>query len=145
MWWWEIGGAPTNYKEWKVAQGESSFSFWINLSTFISLVLFLWTYFCFHDDVWISYAPIRITRVVYIMVSQFSLCWRVRVPIIILRWVTNEYDEEFKGSRTILNWDYLKKDGAWDVYLWGMNFVMGWEWILLWALWHENYNWIWTR
>ncbi len=34
---------------------------------------------------------------VYIMVSQFSLCWRIRVLIRILRWVVGEYDEELKG------------------------------------------------
>jgi hypothetical protein len=47
-----------------------------------------------------------------------------------------------KGSRIILNWNYFKRDGAWDVYLWGMSFVVGWEWIPLWAL-HENYDWYW--
>ncbi len=136
--WW----APTNYKEWKVAQDESSFSFWIKLSTFISLVFFLRTCFYFHDDVRISYALIKRILVVYIMISQISLCWRVKVLIRILRWVVVEYDEELKGSRIILNWNYFKRDGAWDVYLWGMSFVVGWEWIPLWAL-HENYDWYW--
>jgi hypothetical protein len=34
---------------------------------------------------------------VYIIVSQFSLCWRIRVLVRILRWVVGEYDEELKG------------------------------------------------
>jgi hypothetical protein len=46
------------------------------------------------------------------MVSQISLCWRVKVLIRILRWVASEYDEELKGSKIILNWNYFKRDGA---------------------------------
>jgi len=46
------------------------------------------------------------------MVSQISLCWRVKVLIRILRWVVGEYDEKLKGSRIILNWNDFKRDGA---------------------------------
>ncbi len=76
------------------------------------LGFFLGTCIYFHDDVWISYALIKRILVVYIMVSQISLCWRVKVLIRILRWVASEYDEELKGSKIILNWNYFKRDGA---------------------------------
>ncbi len=144
MWWWEIGGGPTNYKEWKVAQGESSFSFWIKLSTFMNLVLSLRTCFCFHDDVWIFYAPIRRILVVYIMVSQFSLCWRIKVLIKILKWVAMNMRRNWKVLEQSWIGNYLKRDGAWNVYLWGMSFVVGWEGKPLWALRHENYDWSWS-
>jgi hypothetical protein len=57
-----------------------------NLSTLMSLTLFSKTCSCFHDVVWIFDAHMGIMLVVYTLVFNFLLGWRIIILVRILEW-----------------------------------------------------------